>query len=87
VARARGGVAPRWPGQGWGAADGVVQYAKVLSATSGLAVKITDNCGWSYYYGHLEWSPFNENGGEAVVAGQVIGTMGSSGASSVHLHF
>lgn len=68
-------------------ADGTVEYGAEhpQSPTSGIAVKIVDACGWSYYYGHLDEALVV--GSNQVVAGQLIGYMGSTGAASTHLHF
>lgn len=66
-------------------ADGVIEAADVVSPTSGLRVRLSDACGWEYYYGHLDEATVRE--GDRVVAGQTIGFMGSTGAASVHLHF
>lgn len=66
-------------------ADGVVQRVGVVSATSGLRVRLRDACGWEYYYGHLDEAFVNQ--GQTVSAGDIIGTMGFTGAASTHLHF
>lgn len=65
--------------------DGTIVRVGTPSRTSGLRVRLRDNCGWEYYYGHMESAAVFE--GQHVVAGQVVGAMGSSGAASVHLHF
>lgn len=66
-------------------APGRVIYALKDPKTGSNQVKIQDACGWSYYYGHLEG--FAVQGGQMVVPGQPIGTMGNSGTGGVHLHF
>lgn len=66
-------------------AAGTVLYAKVNENNGSHEVKIRDACGWNYYYGHLE--SFAVAGGQQVVAGQPIGTMGNTGTGGVHLHF
>jgi hypothetical protein len=48
-------------------------------------VRLRDDCGWEYYYGHLQSAAVSQ--GQRVGAGQVIGAMGNSGTSGVHLHF
>ena len=65
--------------------DATVVDVGVTSPTSGLRVKLRDACGWSYYYGHMDEAYVTDQ--QVVSAGEVIGTMGSSGASSTHLHF
>jgi hypothetical protein len=64
---------------------GTIQRVGTPSATSGLRVRLRDDCGWEYYYGHLESAAVVE--GQRVEAGQLIGTMGNSGTGGVHLHF
>ena len=66
-------------------ADGTIVRVGVASSTSGLRVRLRDACGWEYYYGHLESAAVSQ--GQHVSAGQVIGYMGNSGTSGVHLHF
>lgn len=65
--------------------DGVIKRVGVVSATSGLRVRLKDDCGWEYYYGHLDEAVVAE--GQHVEAGQLIGYMGKTGTGSVHLHF
>ena len=71
--------------------SGTVIHAGVASPTSGLRVKFRDDCGWDYYYGHLDTIAVSQ--GQHVEAGQLIGTMGNTGKHkdgtpySVHLHF
>ncbi|MCA9567987.1 MAG: peptidoglycan DD-metalloendopeptidase family protein [Myxococcales bacterium] len=66
-------------------ADGEVRRVGVVSATSGLRVRIRDACGWEYYYGHLDQAFVQP--GDIVRAGDLIGTMGRTGTASTHLHF
>lgn len=65
--------------------DGIIKRVGVVSATSGLRVRLKDDCGWEYYYGHLDEAVVAE--GQHVEAGQLIGYMGKTGTGSVHLHF
>lgn len=65
--------------------DGVIRRVGVVSATSGLRVRLQDDCGWEYYYGHLDEAVVSE--GQHVQAGQLIGYMGNTGTQGVHLHF
>jgi hypothetical protein len=65
--------------------DATVVAVGVVSSTSGLRVRLRDACGWEYYYGHMDTASVAV--GQAVAAGQVIGTMGRTGTQSTHLHF
>ena len=66
-------------------ADATVVAAGTVSNTSGIRVKLRDACGWNYYYGHMDAEYVSV--GQTVIAGEVIGTMGRTGAASTHLHF
>jgi len=66
-------------------ADAEVVAVGVVSATSGLRVRMRDACGWEYYYGHLDAAMVEV--GDVVSPGEPIGTMGATGTQSVHLHF
>lgn len=66
-------------------APGVIVRVGVVSSTSGLRVRLRDGCGWEYYYGHLDEAVVTP--GQHVQAGQLIGYMGNTGTSGVHLHF
>lgn len=66
-------------------ADASVVAVGVPSKTSGLRVRLRDACGWEYYYGHLDEAVVAN--GDTVKAGQLIGYMGNTGTSGVHLHF
>lgn len=66
-------------------AAGTIMRVGVASSTSGLRVRLRDDCGWEYYYGHLESAAVVQ--GQRVAAGQLIGAMGNSGTSGVHTHF
>lgn len=56
-----------------------------LSKTSGIRVRLRDDCGWEYYYGHLDAAVVHE--GQHVEAGELLGYMGNTGTSGVHTHF
>jgi hypothetical protein len=56
-----------------------------LSKTSGIRVRLRDDCGWEYYYGHLDLAVVHE--GQHVEAGELLGYMGNTGTSGVHTHF
>ncbi len=69
-------------------ADGVVTRTGWVGSTSGmdtLRVRIRDECGWEYWYGHLDEVTVQE--GDVVQSGQLIGYMGHTGTYSTHLHF
>ncbi|MFT4621411.1 MAG: hypothetical protein ACI8PZ_000063 [Myxococcota bacterium] len=66
-------------------ADGVVVAASWPSATSGNRVRVQDDCGWEYYYGHMDTMVVSV--GDVVRAGDLLGTMGATGTGSTHLHF
>lgn len=66
-------------------ADASVVAVGLPSNTSGLRVRLRDACGWEYYYGHLDEAVVAK--GDTVEAGQLIGYMGNTGTSGVHLHF
>jgi len=66
-------------------ANGTVVRVGKPSSTSGLRVRVRDECGWEYFYGHLDQAVVRE--GQAVTAGQLIGYMGRTGTGSTHLHF
>lgn len=55
------------------------------SKTSGIRVRLRDDCGWEYYYGHLDEAVVSE--GQRVEAGELLGYMGNTGTGGVHLHF
>jgi len=71
--------------------NGVIADASWPTDTSGNRVRLRDDCGWEYYYGHLDSMVVKRD--EYVAAGQIIGYMGSTGKHpdgspySVHLHF
>lgn len=65
--------------------DGTIVAVGTPSSTSGLRVRLRDACGWEYYYGHLDSARVSV--GQNVKAGQVLGLMGNTGTSGVHLHF
>lgn len=66
-------------------AAGTIVAVSTPSNTSGLRVRLRDACGWEYYYGHLDEAVVSRN--QQVQAGQLIGYMGNTGTSGVHLHF
>lgn len=66
-------------------ASGTIRRVGVVSDTSGIRVRMRDDCGWEYYYGHLDEAVVSE--GQHVEAGQLLGYMGNTGTGGVHLHF
>ncbi|MEQ1502702.1 MAG: M23 family metallopeptidase, partial [Myxococcota bacterium] len=65
--------------------DGVIYRAGWYSSSSGNRIRLRDDCGWEYWYGHLDEITVPE--GATVHAGDLIGYMGSTGTTSVHTHF
>lgn len=57
----------------------------VRSTTSGIRVRLRDDCGWEYYYGHLDEAVVAED--QHVEAGELIGYLGQTGSRSTNLHF
>ena len=70
------------------AADGgIVEYAGWCDCGLGYYVKIDHGNGFETIYGHMAEMPW-VSAGEAVAKGDVIGPVGSSGASTgPHVHF
>jgi MYXO-CTERM domain-containing protein len=66
-------------------ADGTIVRVGTPSSTSGIRVRLSDDCGWEYYYGHMDSVSVVQ--GQRVSAGDVLGTMGNTGTGGVHLHF
>ena len=65
--------------------DGRINRTK-RQANGALQIVLKGASGPKYYYGHMD--EVFINGGDKVVAGQVIGTMGDTGSpGAVHLHF
>jgi hypothetical protein len=65
--------------------SGTIRKVGVVSDTSGIRVRLRDDCGWEYYYGHLDQAVVHE--GQHVEAGELLGYMGNTGTSGVHTHF
>jgi Peptidase family M23 len=57
----------------------------VRSTTSGIRVRLRDECGWEYYYGHLDEAVVAKD--QHVQAGDLIGYLGKTGTSTTNLHF
>ncbi|MCA2981781.1 MAG: peptidoglycan DD-metalloendopeptidase family protein [Myxococcaceae bacterium] len=65
--------------------SGTIVAVGTPGRTSGLRVRLRDECGWEYYYGHLDQAVVTT--GQRVAAGQLLGFMGRTGTQSTHLHF
>jgi murein DD-endopeptidase MepM/ murein hydrolase activator NlpD len=70
------------------AADGIVQRSGWLDSGAGNGVILSHEGGWQTRYFHMESADLPVIDGEQVVAGQLIGHVGSTGRSTgPHLHF
>ena len=70
-------------------ADGTITkvYTVDTAKLSGNAVRLTTADGTYFFYAHLDTFAPGIAIGTKVAAGQVIGTVGSTGATTPHLHF
>lgn len=70
-------------------ADGTITkvYTADTAKLSGNAVRLTMGDGTYFFYAHLDTFAPGVGIGTKVTAGQVIGTVGSTGATTPHLHF
>ena len=70
-------------------ADGTITkvYTADTAKLSGNAVRLTMGDGTYFFYAHLDTFAAGIAVGTKVAAGQVIGTVGSTGATTPHLHF
>jgi murein DD-endopeptidase MepM/ murein hydrolase activator NlpD len=70
-------------------ADGTITkiYTADTAKLSGNAVRLTMGDGTYFFYAHLDTFAPGIAVGTKVAAGQVIGTVGSTGATTPHLHF
>lgn len=71
-------------------ADGTIVAVGIPSPGrpgSGMRVRLRDDCGWEYYYGHMELDTVRVTRNQRVRAGDQLGTMGNTGTYGVHLHF
>lgn len=70
-------------------ADGTITkvYTADTAKLSGNAVRLTMGDGTYFFYAHLDTFAAGIAVGTKVTAGQVIGTVGSTGATTPHLHF
>lgn len=68
-------------------ADGVITRMLTGGTLSGNSIRLTIADGTYFFYAHLDGFAASLSVGQTVRAGQVIGYLGSTGATSNHLHF
>jgi len=68
-------------------ADGVITKMLTGGALSGNSIRLTIGDGTYFFYAHLDGFAAGLSAGQTVRAGQVIGYLGATGATSNHLHF
>ena len=68
-------------------ADGVITRMLTGGTLSGNSIRLTIADGTYFFYAHLDGFVAGLSAGQSVRAGQVIGYLGSTGATSNHLHF
>ena len=68
-------------------ADGVITRMLTGGALSGNSIRLTIADGTYFFYAHLDGFAAGLTAGQTVRAGQIIGYLGSTGATSNHLHF
>ncbi|MBL8950369.1 MAG: VCBS repeat domain-containing M23 family metallopeptidase [Myxococcaceae bacterium] len=71
-------------------ADGTITTSGYNGSGPGWRIVLRDSCGWYHYFYHLDRLAPGTGVGARVSAGQTIGYVGSSGATSngvVHLHY
>ena len=68
-------------------ADGVITRMLSGGTLSGNSIRLTIADGTYFFYAHLDGFAAGLSVGQTVRAGQVIGYLGSTGATSNHLHF
>jgi len=68
-------------------ADGVITKMLTGGALSGNSIRLTIADGTYFFYAHLDGFAAGLTAGQTVRAGQIIGYLGSTGATSNHLHF
>jgi murein DD-endopeptidase MepM/ murein hydrolase activator NlpD len=68
-------------------ADGVITRMLTGGTLSGNSIRLTIADGTYFFYAHLDGFAAGITVGQTVRAGQIIGYLGSTGATSNHLHF
>ena len=68
-------------------ADGVITRMLTGGTLSGNSIRLTIADGTYFFYAHLDGFAAGLSLGQTVRAGQIIGYLGSTGATSNHLHF
>jgi murein DD-endopeptidase MepM/ murein hydrolase activator NlpD len=68
-------------------ADGVITKMLTGGALSGNSIRLTIGDGTYFFYAHLDGFAAGISAGQSVRAGQIIGYLGATGATSNHLHF
>ena len=68
-------------------ADGEITKMLTGGALSGNSIRLTIADGTYFFYAHLDGFAAGLTAGQTVRAGQIIGYLGSTGATSNHLHF
>ena len=68
-------------------ADGVITRMLTGGTLSGNSIRLTIADGTYFFYAHLDGFAAGLTVGQTVRAGQIIGYLGSTGATSNHLHF
>jgi murein DD-endopeptidase MepM/ murein hydrolase activator NlpD len=68
-------------------ADGVITKMLTGGALSGNSIRLTIADGTYFFYAHLDGFVAGLSAGQSVRAGQIIGYLGATGATSNHLHF
>ena len=68
-------------------ADGVITKMLTGGSLSGNSIRLTIADGTYFFYAHLDGFAAGLSAGQSVRAGQIIGYLGATGATSNHLHF
>lgn len=68
-------------------ADGIITRMLTGGSLSGNSIRLTIADGTYFFYAHLDGFAAGLTVGQTVRAGQIIGYLGSTGATSNHLHF